>query len=57
MTADHAGAAGNHDPQVVPLSVMTDAGVSAHRIHWVIDLLTSGESALEKPHAVDESTS
>src|SRR5215213_1278526 len=38
MTADHAGATGNHDLHGVPLPVTTGAGASSHRFHWVVDL-------------------
>jgi hypothetical protein len=40
MTADHACATSDHDPQGVPLPVPAGSGVSADRIHQVIDLLT-----------------
>jgi hypothetical protein len=56
VTADHAGATGDENPHAVPRPATTGPGVSLHRINWVIDLLTPGRLALEKPYAVGECT-
>jgi hypothetical protein len=54
VTANHARAAGDHDPHGVSLPVTIGVEVPADHIRLAINVFTPDQLVLEKPHAVDE---